>query len=960
MTVLAHRIRTLVQQHLGDLLAILCLALWPLVYFWQAALRLAVFFFGDIFLFFYPTHLAYAEALRQGRLPLWEPRMLAGFPLYAEGQIAALYPLHPILYGLFPIDVATNYDILLHLSWVAVGTYLFLRALRLQPASACLGALAFGFGGFFIPRLQHMSVMSTASWLPWVLWAWEQHEQARGARARWRWFVVLTLFIAIQLLGGHPQFAFMTVLLLCLYALVNWKRDGQLETSATITQSRAPSALFSIVRLPSFVRPPSSVLRLSDYITPTRLIPVVLATLLGALIAAVQLVPTYELATVSNRAAGLLPQFFHAFSLRLPHYLMLAYPFLLGNPFPRVSVEVIGYIGLLPLVLALAVPFVRRDRRVVFFALIVFVALFLGLGDQNVFYRGLRYLPLFNYFRVPSRFFYWYTFAAAILAAITFDVWLARAQTTLRLTRAQKIVWLVVVLLVAALIGAAPAIPLDVWLAWWLWLPLVFALVALWIVLGARRGLFTRPTLIALVVGITAFDLGAWAAVYAKTYDEMTPIADFYRPPSTLAVLKNVAPHDGRILTSLWIYPWMITMRESLYPNVSLIYGVPNATGYTPLMPQLTSEYLEFINAPMLNLLNVRYYLRPQMLPIDAKTEGDDLRVEFAPRYVAHYATFSSVEARAVRVISSLAQSVKWRDGEPVANILLFMRDGESETLPLRAGVHTAEWAYERSDVRKEVRHSKPPIATTFPARSAFPTESHVGHTFVAQFDLTRAGKPREIVGLTIVPIIEEGLLYVERVEFVTPEGKHVSLADLIGAGDFTLIYRTNEVAVFENLDVMPRAFLVHTARVLDDKNTLAAMQRADFDPTRVVFIANGGAPLDAGGAQRADESVRIVSYQPERVVVAVHARADAYLVLTDTWYPGWRVQMNGAEVPLARANLIFRAVRVPAGEHQVVFEYRPVSLWVGAAISALALLVVGALLMYNVERRKTNDGGLP
>lgn len=943
MKALVHRIHTHVQAQPGDLLAILFLGSWSLVYFWQAALRLGVFFFGDIFLFFYPTHLAYAETLQQGRLPLWEPRMLSGFPLYAEGQIAALYPLHPILYGLFPIDVATNYDILLHLSWVAVGTYLFLRALQLQPASACLGALAFGFGGFFVPRLQHMSVMSTASWLPWVLWAWERREQAPTSRARTRWFALLTLFITIQLFGGHPQFAFMTVLLLCLYALVPWKTSPPIQVAAT--PIRRPLSIASFV-----FHPPSFVLWLFEYLAPTRWVPVVLAALLGALMAAVQLVPTYELATMSDRAAGLLPQFFHAFSLRLPHYLMLAYPFLLGNPFARVSVEVIGYIGLLPLTFALAAPFVRRDRRVVFFALIALVALFLGLGDQNVFYRGLRYLPLFNYFRVPSRFFYWYTFAAATLAAITFDVWLARAPTTLRLTRAQKIVWLGVVLLVAALIGAAPAIPLDVWLAWWVWLPFALLLIALWIVLGARRGLFTRLTLGALVLGVTAFDLGAWAAVYAKTYDAMTPVADFYRPPSTLTVLKNLAPHEGRILTSAWIYPWMITMRESLYPNISLIYGVPNATGYTPLMPQLTSEYLEYITAPMLNLMNVRYYIRPQMLPIDAKTEGDDLYVEFAPRYVSRYSSFPALTVNSLEVTSSLAQSVQWRDGEPVANIVLFLRDGSIETLPLRAGVHTAEWAYERSDVRKDVRHSMPPIATTFPARSAFPTEAHAGHTFLAPFDVRRDGKPREIIGITIVPIIEEGLLYVERIEFVTPTDTRVSLADLTGASDFTLIYRTNEVAVFENLDMMPRAFLVHTARVLDDKNTLAAMQRADFDPTRVVFIANGGVSLDAGGAQRADESVRITDYQPARVVVSVRAHADAYLVLTDAWYPGWVARLDGAEVPLDRANLIFRAVRVPAGEHEIVFEYRPVSLWLGAAISALAWLVVGALWVYNVK----------
>lgn len=682
-----------------------------------------------------------------------------------------------------------------------------------------------------------------------------------------------------------------------------------------------------------------------EYFSVPRVIFAVLAAILGALLASAQLFPTYELSTVSNRAAGLLPQFFHAFSLRAAHYLMLFFPFLLGNPFPNVSVEVIGYIGLLPVILAIAAPLVRRDRRVVFFGAIALGALFLGLGDINPFYRGLRYLPLFNYFRVPSRFFYWYTFAAAILAAIAFDYLLERARATTQLTRGQKIALAVVVILIAIVIGGAPALPLASVLSMWVWLPFVFAFVAAWIVLGARRGLFTRTTLLALVIGVSALDLALWASVYAKTYDEMTPVADFYRPPSTMAVLKNLSPQDGRILTSLWIYPWMVTMRESLYPNVSLTYNVPNATGYTPLLPQLTSEYLEGPSAPMLNLMNVRYFIKPQMLPTNAETEGDDLYIEFAPKYITETVTIPPTAATRIKIISSLAQSVDWRDGQIVAQIHLVTQDGSTQTIPLRAGNDTAEWAYERTDVRKVIKHAMPPIATTFPARSAFPTESHAGHNFLAQFDLTRDGKPITIVSCTIQPVIAPGLLRIERVSFVAPDGKEVSLADLTGNSDFSLIYRTNEVAVFENLDVMPRAFLVHTARVADDKSALAAMQRNDFKPAQTAFLANG-VPLDAGGAQRDDESVRIVSYRPERVVLSAHVSADAYLVLADTWYPSWIARVDGVEVPLHRADLIFRAVRLAPGDHQIEFEYRPTWLYVGAAISVCALLLVGAIFV--------------
>ncbi|HEX7593467.1 MAG TPA: hypothetical protein VF429_04775, partial [Anaerolineae bacterium] len=65
-----------IKQNKTDFAAILGLVGWPFVYFFPATLRQAMFSFGDILLFFFPTHLAYANALREFRLPLWEPRIL--------------------------------------------------------------------------------------------------------------------------------------------------------------------------------------------------------------------------------------------------------------------------------------------------------------------------------------------------------------------------------------------------------------------------------------------------------------------------------------------------------------------------------------------------------------------------------------------------------------------------------------------------------------------------------------------------------------------------------------------------------------------------------------------------------------------------------------------------------------------------------------------------------------------
>ncbi|MCL4395673.1 MAG: YfhO family protein, partial [Chloroflexi bacterium] len=538
------------------------------------------------------------------------------------------------------------------------------------------------------------------------------------------------------------------------------------------------------------------------------------------------------------------------------------------------------------------------------------------------------------------------------LAAITFDALLERARPVLGLSRVQKLAYLGLAVLLGVVVGLVPSTPLSVWLSAWVWLPVVFAISAGWIVLRARRGLFARSTLIVLASAVSMIDLGCFAAVYAKTYDMMLPIADLDARPRVLDVLQGLSPQDGRVMTSLWIYPVQDTMRASLYPNVSMIYGVANAVGYTPLIMQRVSEYLDEMNAPMLNLSNARYYLRPQLLPVDAATEGSDLQNEFEPDFLGGRITFAPTAASQVTIVSSLAQSVDWPDGKPVATVTLYTENGDEYQFSLRAGLDTAEWAYERSDVRAIVKHSMPQVATTFPAYSAFPVEQHPGHNYLARFDVTQNGQPRRVTGVSVTPLVDPGLIHVEKLSFVSPDGIETSLASLIGRDDQTLIYRdAQHVAVFENPDALPRAFLVHDAIVADDETALGAMTRDDFKPQQELILSEGKA-LQAGGAQSPDEQVRIVDYADERVLVSVHASRPGYLLLADTWYPGWSASVDGAPTPITRADLIFRALPVTPGTHQVEFVFRPTSVYVGAAISGVGVLI---LLGIAIASRRRN-----
>ncbi len=138
----------------------------------------------------------------------------------------------------------------------------------------------------------------------------------------------------------------------------------------------------------------------------------------------------------------------------------------------------------------------------------------------------------------------------------------------------------------------------------------------------------------------------------------------------------------------------------------------------------------------------------------------------------------------------------------------------------------------------------------------------------------------------------------------------------------------------YRSRDPLPRAYLVGRARP-ERGEALEALTDPGFDPRAEVYLAGIAGTEEAGGG---GGGVRIVEDLPERVVLEVSSREAAWLVLTDNIYPGWVAQREGKPLPVLRANYLFRAVKVPAGESRIVFRYRPVSLWTGAAVSLISL----------------------
>ncbi len=158
-----------------------------------------------------------------------------------------------------------------------------------------------------------------------------------------------------------------------------------------------------------------------------------------------------------------------------------------------------------------------------------------------------------------------------------------------------------------------------------------------------------------------------------------------------------------------------------------------------------------------------------------------------------------------------------------------------------------------------------------------------------------------------------------------------------------TLGYEGSDARVFVNDRALPRAFLVFRARCVDDVTAPRVIREHSVDLRHEVLLAGCTTPTPSGPPTSASAEIR--AYAPTRVRVATQAGSAAYLVLTDTWFPGWRVRVDGRDATLWRADHAFRAVWVPAGRHEVEFRFEPRSLKVGLLVSVLSAAAALALL---------------
>lgn len=175
----------------------------------------------------------------------------------------------------------------------------------------------------------------------------------------------------------------------------------------------------------------------------------------------------------------------------------------------------------------------------------------------------------------------------------------------------------------------------------------------------------------------------------------------------------------------------------------------------------------------------------------------------------------------------------------------------------------------------------------------------------------------------------------------------------------FVRRFEADGLVVYENPGVFPRAFIVHAAAVLADRQAVvdAMAVATSQDLAQRAYLVASEAPgitlpgVPPGGTAEDDASFRLDT--PDRIVVATRTDRQGLLVLADTYAPGWVAEVDGQPASIVPVDIALRGVSIPAGEHLVTFSYRPVETIVGFGVSLLTTFALIAWLLAPWPRRR-------
>ena len=623
--------------------------------------------------------------------------------------------------------------------------------------------------------------------------------------------------------------------------------------------------------------------------------------------------------------------------------------------------------GILPVILAVMtiIFFRKKTNQIYFWSAISIIGFILVLGDSTPFYRLMYKIPIYNMFRASARNWFEVNFSIAILSS--FFIHFVLTTNELIKKRYFQVISLLFTVFVA-LVGFNLIFVKDLFdnpnirIMWIensqltssaVYIPLLFLLLSfilLFLLFNFKNKLLFKVALTTVIF----FDLFSFGHFHDYSYPEFK----FFKG-DIIDIVEFFNDYDPKI-NDFRIYPLNLDDFENqLYPNVNILYGFNTVNGYNPIwvkdFSNLTSFETSGMTGKKLQLLgNSRILSQLSTKYIITKDQND--------KYYLQNLQLNLKLDTSVIIVESF-ENKKWEFFSPYEDndksIILKTNSENVSLIQFPFVVQPASNYLIKFKARLlEEDYSDHPLIVDFIGDLYDSPEQE------AWFDgnsLTKEFQEFSIKfnsGITVPPTaflrfftFSDKPYEIKDVHFSQISGgvPYWGSNEVVGENSqlYNWVYETKEgVAIFENLNFLPRVRFVENLINADNTNfVINQIWNGEINPRSTAFVEgfSGVTDFENGEIVSTDFS------KTNKVIISVKTGERSFLVLSDSWYPGWRAYVDGTETKIYKTNATSRGIIIEKpGEHLVEFKFIPLSFYIGLTISLITLVLIGIILNLN------------
>jgi hypothetical protein len=279
--------------------------------------------------------------------------------------------------------------------------------------------------------------------------------------------------------------------------------------------------------------------------------------------------------------------------------------------------------------------------------------------------------------------------------------------------------------------------------------------------------------------------------------------------------------------------------------------------------------------------------------------------------------------------------------GEPIARVFITFYDNSSVSFPIRAGIETAVG---EDAARPSPRDDLP--AVRWP-------RNEPGQDAIAEIDFPPDSMPEQLSQRRIrsvrFQLLEHDVSLFIRGMALFDRGSGAHATPIVTREDWDRIH-SGDVKIYRNNQALPRAFIVPQVEVVPDTDAaVAIMRQPSFNPAQTAVVEQAYAELVPEKLSSSAARVQILDQTPERLHLRYQSADDALLLVADAWHPGWTATLepdtpDAARITVFPADIFLKGLAIPAGDHELIIEFRPASLRWGVLLSLAGLAMLALL----------------